>query len=93
MPNEERIAALKTARLPEVRVICSAEALNAGYDLPAIDGGICASGPSTMLNFVQQLGRTVRYQEDKQAVFINLYTQFTQEEIWVKKKTLNMKPR
>lgn len=80
MSKEDRKIALEKAKLPSTRVVCSAEALNAGYDLPAIDGGICASAPSTMLNFIQQLGRTVRYEEDKQAVFINLYVSASQEE-------------
>lgn len=93
MTTAERVLALEKAKSPEVRVIVSAEALNAGYDLPAIDGGICASAPSTMLNFIQQLGRTVRFEEDKLAVFINLYVPFSQEEIWVKKKTDGMQAK
>lgn len=90
MKDKERALALEIAKQPETKVICSAEALNAGYDLPAIDGGICASGTATFLTFVQQLGRSLRYVEGKQALFINLYVDYSQEQAWVKKKTYNM---
>lgn len=73
MSTTDRQQALEDAKKDEIRVLCTAEALNAGYDLPAIDGGICAAGPSVLLNFTQQLGRTLRYEDNKQAVFINLY--------------------
>jgi superfamily II DNA or RNA helicase len=36
-----------------------------------------------MYLFIQQLGRVVRYQEDKKAIIINLYTPDTQEEKWM----------
>lgn len=57
MSKADKEEALDIAKDADCRVIISAEALNAGYDLPAIDGGICASAPSTMLNFIQQLGQ------------------------------------
>lgn len=93
MKTAERAEILEQAKDPSIKVICTAEALNAGYDLPAIDGGICASGTATFLTFIQQLGRSIRFIPNKRALFVNLYVEYTQEETWIKKKTFGMKPK
>lgn len=81
---------LNTATEDRIKVICSVEALNAGYDLPVIDSAICLAGSSTSLPTTQQLGRICRFQPGKKAMFINLYAQATQEENWVEKKTADL---
>lgn len=81
---------LNEATKDSIRVICSVEALSAGYDLPVIDSAICLAGSSTALPTTQQLGRICRFQPDKEAMFINLYAQATQEENWVQNKTQDL---
>lgn len=73
------------------KVLVAVDALNAGFNVPDVDGAICVSGVSTELTQVQQLGRTVRKtSENKIALFINLYCPNTVEENWVKTKTQNL---
>lgn len=72
-------------------VLIAVDALNAGFNVPDVDGAICVSGVSTELTQVQQLGRTVRKtSKNKIALFINLYCPNTVEENWVKTKTQNL---
>lgn len=76
---------------PNVNVLISALALIQGYNLPSITGAICASGTSVELTNIQSLGRILRKADGKtDALFINLYAENTQEEIWVKKKTVEL---
>ena len=89
MSTKQRTAALATARSDDCRVICSATALNAGYNLPSIDAAIIAAGTSTELTNIQQIGRTVRLQENKRALVVNLYADKTQEKKWVENKLKN----
>jgi superfamily II DNA or RNA helicase len=72
-------------------VLVSVDALNAGFNLPTLGAGISVSGVSTELPNIQQLGRILRQQENKQAVFFNLYSPNTQEEKWVQKKTSSIR--
>lgn len=67
-------------------VLVSADALNQGFNLPAIDAAISAAGTSVSLTFLQRLGRTVRFKDNKEALFINLYCFNTQEEKWLRKR-------
>ena len=86
MSEKERTEALEAVRSPEVRVICTAEALNAGYDLPEIDAAIALSYASSGIASVQTLGRTLRKKDGKKAAFFNLYAKETQEEKWLRAK-------
>jgi len=52
---------LEAARSPLCSVICSAQALNVGYNLPDIDGAICIGSTGTELTFTQQLGQIGLY--------------------------------
>lgn len=93
MSAKERRGALEKANSPFCKVICSAEALNMGFNVPDIDSAICAAGVSTKLVNTQQLGRTIRKKEGKLALYVNLYCENTQEEKWVKKKTDKLKTK
>jgi len=90
MSTSDRSSSLLRAGDSSVRVICSATALNAGYDLPSIDAAIVAAGVSTELVNIQQIGRTVRIREGKHALIINLFVDKTQERVWVESKLKNM---
>lgn len=88
MKNRDREAALEAAKSSFCRVICSVQALNTGYNLPAINAAICTASTSTALVAIQQLGRTLRKEGiNKQSLFITLFVQNTQEEKWVDKKS------
>jgi superfamily II DNA or RNA helicase len=85
MSAKERELALSKAL--DVKVILSAMALNAGFNLPSLDGAICLSGTSSSLTFIQQIGRLLRKtEEDKVGIYINLYAASTVEEDWLKSK-------
>jgi len=70
----------------KVRILSSVKALNEGFNVPDASIGIIAGSNSTKRTFIQQLGRVVRYQKDKIAIFINLYSPDTQEESWLKNR-------
>jgi superfamily II DNA or RNA helicase len=76
----------------KVRILSSVAALNEGFNVPDASIGIITGSNSTKRTFIQQLGRIVRYQEDKIAIFINLYSPETQEENWLKKKLEGIEP-
>lgn len=75
-----------------INVIASADALKQGFNIPSLDSAICASGDSVDISMIQQLGRIIRYQDDKISIFVNLYVPKTQDEVWVQKKTENLDP-
>lgn len=76
----------------KVRILSTVKALNEGFDVPNSSLGIIAGSTSSRITFIQQLGRVVRFVEGKNAIMINLYTPDTQEEVWVKKRTVDIDP-
>lgn len=70
----------------KVRFLSSVQALNEGFNVPDCSLAIIAGSTSTKRTFIQQLGRVVRKQPDKEAIIVNLYTPGTQEEVWMKKR-------
>ena len=92
LKKQEKETALAAIKSPHIRVIVSAMALNTGFDLSDIDSGICVSGNSTDITNIQQMGRSLRMKENKKALYINLYSFGTQEEIWTQKKNVSLKP-
>lgn len=95
MKKKEKELAMKnfTDKRTKKRVVSSVKALSAGIDIPDISLGIVASGNSSKLTQIQQIGRTVRALPDKLAVFINLYVRGTQDYNWLVRRqdTLNVK--
>jgi superfamily II DNA or RNA helicase len=69
------------------RIISSVKALNVGFNVPDCSLGICAAGSSKALDNIQRRGRTVRMQEGKTAIYVNLYVKGSQEVKWVRKRT------
>ena len=70
----------------KVKFLSSVQALNEGFNVPDCSLAIIAGSTSTKRTFIQQLGRVVRQQPDKEAIIINLYTPGTQEEVWMRKR-------
>lgn len=78
--------------LLDTRIISAVRALNAGFNVPSCSLGICASGNSKWLDFIQRQGRVIRKTDDKIAIFVNLYIAGTQEAKWVLKRTKIINP-
>lgn len=76
----------------KVRFLSSVQALNEGFNVPDCSLAIIAGSTSTKRTFIQQLGRVVRKQPDKEAIIVNLYTPGTQEETWMKKRLEGINP-
>lgn len=64
--------------------IFSVKALQEGLDVRDLSCGIAASYTSTERDAIQTLGRIIRAEADKQAIFINLYCKDTIELGWLK---------
>ena len=76
----------------KVNFLSTAKALNEGFNLERCSYAICGSGSSKKLDQIQRLGRAVRVQEGKIAIFVNLYVPNTQEEKWVSSRTEGQSP-
>jgi len=92
MSDKDREYNLKRFRdkRTKIRAIISVKALNEGIDVPELDVGICASGTSSKKDMVQMLGRIVRLNGDKKALFFNLYIKGTQDLYWLKNRQWDM---
>ena len=73
------------------RIIISASALNEGVNLEKISLAIIAAGTSKEKDFIQRLGRTVRLEEDKEAIMVRLYIKNSQEEKWLESSQENFR--
>lgn len=91
MKTKEKNNNLDSFRDNVTSVLISAKALNAGFNLPAINVGISAGGTSTGLDDTQRRGRVLRPAEGKVATYINLYCKNTIEERWVSKRSVGKK--
>lgn len=87
LKTKEREKVLSDYSLNYFNVLISVDALNEGFNVENVECGMTVSGSSTELEQIQRLGRCIRKQEGKSALFINLYTAGTQEEKWVRKRT------
>lgn len=81
--NREALEAFKNV---ERSTIISAKSLNEGVNVPDCSLGIAAAGNSKILDNIQREGRIIRKQNDKRALFINLFVPDTQDEKWLKKR-------
>lgn len=95
MTKKQRTEALKSYmdRRTKIRLISSARALNAGFNVEEASLCISGSGTSKELDQIQRLGRGLRAVENKLARFINLYTPGTQEVKWVTSRSKQFNPK
>ena len=63
--------------------ISTAKALNEGMNVPDISMAIIASGTSKIKDMIQRIGRTVRWEDGKQALIYRIYVENSQEEKWM----------
>lgn len=69
-----------------VRIISTAKALDEGFDIEGIELALITSGTSTQRQFIQRMGRSIRFAKDKVALIINLYIKGTQDERWARSR-------
>ena len=81
--NREALEAFKNV---DKSTIISAKSLNEGVNVPDCSLGIAAAGNSKILDNIQREGRIIRKQDNKRALFINLFVPDTQDEKWLKKR-------
>ena len=67
----------------KVRYISAVKSLNEGANLNRVDFIIIASGTSKLKDFIQRVGRSIRWQDGKEAIVVRLYVKDSQEEKWV----------
>lgn len=68
----------------KVNRISTVRSLNEGANLKNVEFIIVASGTSKLKSFLQRTGRSIRYEEGKQAIIIRLFVKGSQEEKWMK---------
>lgn len=73
----------------DIRVLCTAQALDVGYDDENVDMGIVLSGTSGQRQNIQRNGRIIRLKDDKRAIIIQLYITDTQDEKWLRNRQEN----
>jgi len=81
-----------TEKQSGIKTISTVQALDAGFDFPELSLAVVAAGYSSQLTNIQRIGRTVRAQEDKEAIIINLYSRDTQEERWLQNRQKGTTP-
>jgi len=77
----ENLDLLKSGK--SITRISTAKALNEGMNVPDISMAIIASGTSKTKDMIQRIGRTVRWEDGKQAVIYRIYVENSQEEKWI----------
>jgi superfamily II DNA or RNA helicase len=68
----------------KVKRISAVKSLNEGANLNRVDFIIIAAGTSKLKDFIQRVGRSIRWQDGKKAMIVRLYIKDSQEEKWVK---------
>lgn len=68
----------------KVNRISTVKSLNEGANLNRVDFIIIAAGTSKLKDFIQRVGRSIRWQDGKEALIVRLYVKDSQEEKWVK---------
>lgn len=81
-----------TEKQSGIKTISTVQALDAGFDFPELSLAVVAAGYSSKLTNIQRIGRTVRAQEDKEAIIVNLYSRGTQEERWLQNRQKGTNP-
>ena len=66
-----------------VHYLSAVKSVNEGANLPRVDFIIIASGTSKLKDFIQRVGRSIRWEDGKEALIVRLYVKNSQEEKWV----------
>lgn len=74
----------------KIRGICAARSLDEGLDIEDLSLGILASYTSTPRQFIQRLGRVLRFMENKSPCIIIPFVDRSQEKRWLKNGMKNV---
>ena len=86
--KEENVALFE---LGKIDVLCTVKALNAGFDVEGIELGVITSGLSKWRDFIQRVGRAIRFVPGKTAIFIDMYIKNTKDEFLLKRRQSELK--
>ncbi len=75
----------KIANTSQLMAVCTARALNEGFDFPGAELGVTLSRSSSPTTYVQQTGRVVRLSEGSVPIMIHVYLKNTKDEKWLYK--------
>lgn len=85
LQNKNALKAFKT--LEEINRVISIKKIREGVNVPEISLVIVVSRDSKPKSFIQQVGRGVRFAEDKICVVVMFYIPKTKDEDWIKSST------
>ncbi len=75
----------KIANTMQLMVVCTAKALNEGFDFPGAQLGVTLSRSSSPTTYVQQTGRVVRLSEGNAPIMVHIYLKDTKDFSWLNK--------
>ncbi len=88
---EKKVSAVRLKKLAitkfesgEIKVLNTAKALDEGFNVEGINCAIICGGSSKKRQYIQRIGRSLRFIEGKTAKIINIYIKNTQDEKWLK---------
>ena len=87
---KQRRDVLTTFENSDNATLCSAKALNQGFDVPDVGVGIIAGLESKALPMIQRLGRLIRYRPGKRGRVYILYVKDSQEQKWMEQATKSL---
>lgn len=70
----------------KISVLSTARSLDEGFDVKNIGLVIVASGSSKKRQYIQRVGRAVRFVPGKTAIIVNVYIKDTKDEDWLKSR-------
>lgn len=92
MSTEDRETVLEGFANQEFSKLVSVKALLEGIDIPEVDGALALGFDSVEIDSTQSIGRIIRWKPFKDAIFVNVYSNNTQEKEWARKRTLGLEP-
>lgn len=85
-PKRLRQIAISKFESGEIKVLSTAKALDEGFNVKGIGCAIICSGSSKKRQYIQRMGRTLRFIPGKTAKIVNIYFKDTQDEVWLKRR-------
>lgn len=88
--SKSKINNLEKLRSKQINQLSCVKALNEGQNIPDLDSAIITQINSVERNLIQQIGRTIRFRPNHEAIIWVLLAVNTQDEVWWKKCSENL---
>lgn len=75
----------KIINTQQVNVMCTAKALNEGFDYPGAQLGVTLSRSQSDTTYIQQTGRVARLSEGVDPIMVHVYFKDTRDEKWLRR--------